>query len=200
MEQQSATSLIGCDYKYAGSYCSVFPYVRGHFSRDFLYRLWCLIEAEGDWPSIMWDRPASDTPIDQLGDLVDWIHSIENLLDPKALLLVQDGLTKEIAGLIWYYRQKEDSAHGVVWISKKYRGTHLSRDAIRMALEYAFYARHWKTVYGVTPWAIARNLLRRCGFTELAKIPEYYGKDVYLMRIKEEDYGQRRTENQRIAS
>jgi len=174
----------------------VWPYARGYFSRDFLYRLWTLIEAENDWSSILWEYEPSETPIDQHGDLVEWIYWMQNLLDPKSLLMVQDGISKEIAGLIWFNRQKADSAYGAIWISKRYRGTPVSREAVSMGLEYAFYARGWKTVYAVTPWAIARNLLRRCGFSQLAKVPEYFGIDVYLMAIKEKDYGRKeRTEN-----
>jgi RimJ/RimL family protein N-acetyltransferase len=196
MEPQSDISPTGSEYRHVGEYCSVWPYVRGHFSRDFLYRLWTLIEAEHDWPSILWEYEPSTTPIDQHGDLVEWIYYMQSLLDPKALLMVQDQLSKEIAGLIWFYRQKEDSAHASIWISKRYRGTALTRDAVSMGLEYAFYARHWKTVYAVTPWAIARNLLKRCGFSQLASVPEYFGRDVHLMAIKEKDYGRkRRTEN-----
>ncbi len=197
MEPQSATYPTG--YKYAGNYCSVFPYVRGHFSRDFLYRLWCLIEAEGDWPSLLWEYEPSDTPIDQHGDLTEWIHFTESYLNPKALLLVQDAISKEIAGLIWFSKQNENSAHGSIWISKLYRGTPLSRESVALGLEYAFYARGWKTIFAVTPWAIARNLLRRCGFSILAKVPQFYVKDVYLMGIEEKDYGRQRTEDQRIA-
>lgn len=176
------------NYRYEGKFCCVYPYARGYFDRDFIYKLWCLIEAEHDWPSIMWESEPSDTPIDQRGDLIEWVHYMESFLDPKALLMVQDNRSKEIAGLIWFNRQRSVSAHGAIWISKAYRGL-FSREAIQLGLEYAFYARHWQTVYAVTPWPVARNLLLKCGWRELAKVPELYGRDVYMMAIKENEYG-----------
>ena len=186
--QQLATSPTGSDYRHEGKFCSVWPYLRGHFERDFLYKLWCIIEAEQDWKSLLWEMPPSDTPIDQRGDLIEWIHYMESILDPKSLLMVQDNQSKEIAGLIWFNRQKPDSAHGAIWMSKKYRGGY-TREAVKLGLEYAFYARGWQTIYAITPWAVARNLLRKCGWTQLAKVPELYGRDVYMMAIKEQNYG-----------
>jgi len=156
--------------------------------------MWSLIEAENDWPSIMWEYEPSDTPISQHGDLVEWIHYMENPFDQKALMLVQDNHSKRVCGLIWFNKMKADSAHGSIWMSKEVRGLPHVREAVKLGLEYAFYARGWKTVYAITPWAIARNLLRRCDFKELATIPEVYGRTTYLMAIKEHDYGQRRPE------
>src|SRR5690349_10415901 len=179
-------------YRHEGTICTVWPYLRGHFDRDFLYSLWTLIEAENDWPSILWEHQESDTPISQHGDLVDWIHYMESLLDPKALLIVQDNLSGRIAGLIWFHRQKAESAHGAIWMSKKYRGQRIVREAVALGLEYAFYARNWKQVFAITPWPIARNLLKRCGFSQLAAVPDMFaGGTVYLMGMKECDYGRR---------
>lgn len=187
---QLDTSRTG--YRHEGLICSVWPYLRGHFGRDFLYHLWCLIEAEKDWPSIFWEYKPSDTPISQHGDVVEWVHYMESLLDPKSLLIVQDNLSGQIAGLIWFNRQKPESAFGSIWISKKFRGQQLPREAVRLGLEYAFYARGWKQVFAITPWPIARNLLKRCGWSELAAVPEMFSRaTVYLMSIKESDYGRR---------
>lgn len=198
MGSQLATSLTG--YSYVDNHVSMFPYVRGHFDRDFLYRLWTLIEAENDWPAIMWDYKESDTPISQHGDLVEWIHYMESPFDPKALMLVQDNDTKRICGLIWFNKIKADSAHGSIWMSREARGQPHVREAVNLGLEYAFYARGWKAVYALTPWAVAKNLLRRCAFTEVAVIPDVFGPKVYLMAIKESDYGQRRRVDTRFSN
>lgn len=188
MEAIQDTSHSGFDYRHEGLVCSVWPYVRGHFGRGFLYHLWSLVEAEKDWHSIMWETPESNTPISQKGDLVSFVHYMESFLDPKSILIVQDNHTREIAGFIWFNRQKPDSAYGSIWISKKYRG-HVSREAVKLGMEYAFHARGWKSLFAVTPWPVARNLLVKCGWRELAKLPEMYNIDVYMLAVKESDHG-----------
>lgn len=182
------TSPSGHRYELEGKLCRVWPYLRGHFSRDFLYRLWLLIEAEGDWPYLFWDSDKSDTPVEMRGDLVEWIHFMETMLDPKTLLLVQSTETQEIAGMIWFNKQKKTSAFGSIWISKKYRGA-LTREAISLGLEFGFYMKRWSTIYAITPWTIARNLLLHCGFKEVAKLRDLVDQEAYLMCLKEEDYG-----------
>lgn len=167
--------------------CSVWPYGRGYFGRAFLYHIWTLVEAENDWDSILWDALESTTPISQKGDLVGFINYMENVFDPKSMLIIQDNASREIAGFIWFNRQKPESAFGSIWVSKKYRG-HVSREAVKLGMNYAFNDRGWKTLYAVTPWPVARNLLTRCGWKLLAKLPEVYKIDVYYLMSKKESF------------
>jgi hypothetical protein len=166
----------------------LFPYLRGHYHRDILHDLWVLIELDNDWERLFWNRRYDTTPVKLKGDLVDWIQFVEHPVDRKSFLIALTNDTHEIAGLVWFYNMTDELAHGSIWMARKFRGLY-TREAVNIGLEYSFYARGWKTVWAGTPWPVARNLLLRCGFKLKNEIDELYGKRLYLLSCKEEDYG-----------
>lgn len=173
---------------------TVVPYVRGYYDRDFLYKLWCLIEAEGDWPRIFWNDPYDrDRPVERYGDLTDWVGFWE--LGNKSWLLVLANDTREIAGLLWFDRQTETNAYGNIWMARKYRGGGYARDTVQLGTEYGLYFRGWKEILTVSPWYMARNLVRRCGWKPLGELSGVYtvcgeAATVYFSKITLEDYEQ----------
>ncbi len=185
MEPQSAISPIGCDL--IGQGITAFPYLRGHYHRDILHDIWCLIELDKDWQTLFWQRRYEETPVPLIGDLVDWIQFVEHPVDRKSFLIMLTNDTREIAGLVWFYNMSDLMAHGSIWMAKKFRGKH-TREAIALGLEYAFKGRNWQSVWAGTPYAIARNLLIRCGFQLRNIVDELYGRPVYLLSCKESDY------------
>lgn len=196
--QQQATSHIGFDRQYTlqGEHVTLWPYVRGHYPRSFLFDVWALIEKAGDWGRFFWDTTGLDTPVPTKGDIVDWVTFVETPVDQKAILVVQAVQGGEICGLVWFNRIQSDCAFGSIWMRPEYRGLAHSREAINVGLEYAFYLRGWKEVFAMTPFPLARNLVKRCGFKDVALLPNVYRiggepTKVHVLGIKEADYGRR---------
>lgn len=181
---------------FEGEHVVIWPYVRGYFPRTTLFDLWHLIEEAGDWQPFFWNETVyPNTPVSQMGDPTDWLSFIEDHRDPKAVLIVQAKSNNEIAGLIWFNHQEPTRAFGSIWMRPKYRGI-ASREAVNLGLEYAFYARGWQEIWATTPFPVARNLIVKCGFREIAWIPGFatVGQNpasIYILRIKESEYGRR---------
>ena len=186
---------------FTGDFCTIWPYARGYYERDMPYKLWTLLEAEGPktWEQIFWDDPYADDPteVPRFGDLVDWMLFM--FRQDRTWLIVQANNTKEICGLIWYEKSPDkELPHGNIWIARQYRGGGYARDAVRLGCEYAFGAMGWDGLYTATPWPVARNLVRRCGWRALPDIPApkvVMGKPVTIypsIIMKEDFYGQRK--------
>lgn len=192
MEPMSDTflSFPEKEYSLVGEHLTLFPYLRGHYHRDILHDVWTLIELDNAWDNLFWNREYDVTPVALRGDLTDWISYVEHPVDRKSFLIALTNDTHEIAGLIWFYNMKDESAQGSIWMARKFNGAY-TREAVLLGLEYGFRARKWQTVWAGTPWPVARNLLLRCGFKLKNEIDELYGKRLYLMSCKEADYARR---------
>jgi RimJ/RimL family protein N-acetyltransferase len=159
---------------------NIVPYLRGHLSRDILGRLWQMIEEAGDWGKIFANDKTQDTPVSTVGDLVDWIHYIENPHQPTILLIgIADN---EIVGFMWFKKFQRGQECGI-WVKPSFRGLH-SRTLVNKCLDFMFTKHDVPVIYGVTTHAVARNLAKKCGFVDEAKIDNMY----YLTVTKEQFY------------
>lgn len=171
-----------------GQTVRLWPYVRGLYSRDVLYRLWRLIEDAHASGRLFW---ASTEPVEQRGDLSFFIKFVET---PERLLVLLTSLdSSEIVGCVWFddivphYR-----CFGSIFIRPESRGV-ASQEAMRLCLHYAFHLLHIKSVWGITPWADARALCLKSGFRVVATLPAFAliegaSHDVSVLRIEKETF------------
>jgi len=155
------------------------------------FELWAVMEQANAWPFLFWDQTEYEkTPVPICGDPADFVKFMAD----KQFLIFQSRETGEIAGCIWFDKiKKGQSAFGSIWMLPKFRGQP-SREAVRIGMEYGFYAMGWPTIWALTPWPIARNLIKHCGFEDVVVIPGLYvvgdrPADVYLLKAEETNYG-----------
>jgi len=172
-----------------GTRIRLWPYVRGVYGRDTLYRLWCVIEEAQAGPLLFW---ASQDQPEIHSDLVAFVKFFD---DPTRLLQVVTNIdSTEIIGCIWFdeivprYR-----AFGSMFIVPKFQGGTYSREAMDMGLRYAFEILELKQVWGATPWLPARRLCLRSGFEVVAMLPGFtlvngVPVDVTILRIMKEQF------------
>lgn len=159
------------------------PYLRGHSPRAILGSLWSHIEEAGDWEKLLWEeQPGENGPVLTKGDLVDWVTMIENPYDPAKLAMGIEKATNNLAGVSFFKQFKGTSAHGSFWMKPIYRGVH-SRDFLNLTMRYAYEVLQLDLVYACTPHTIARNLIKKVGFKDKAKI-----KGTYLLTNEKEDF------------
>lgn len=161
--------------------------MRGYSDRHVLAGLWQLIEESGDWDNLVWEDNYASTPVDTKGDLVDWVFTIENPHDPAVLLMGVEEETNKIVGLVWFKQIKPHKANAAIWVKPEYRGAY-SRELVDLGLKHAFEVEGWEVVFAATPHHIARNLIKKSGFQDQAKIQDIF----YLTCEKENFYGKRR--------
>ncbi len=150
-----------------GQTVRIWPYARGLYPRDTLYRLWRVIEECGAGPKLFW---GSHDPATIHSDLTAFVKFFDDT-QTRCLLVVTTPDAQEIAGAIWFddfvpqYR-----CFGSIFIRPKYAGAP-AMEAVHLALNYAFTALDVRQVWGVTPWKTAKALCQRCGFDVVATLP-----------------------------
>lgn len=164
------------------------PYLRGYSPRAILGSLWASIEEAGDWDNLFWEEKYDeDRPILMKGDLVDWIYTIEHPYDPATLLMGLEKTTDKLVGISFFKQIKRTSAHGSLWMKPEFRGKY-SRDFLDLTMRHVFEVQNLSLVYACTPHHLARNLIKKVGFKDQAKI-----QSTYLLTCEKEDfYGKRR--------
>lgn len=165
----------------------IVPYLRGYSHRAVLGHLWANIEEAGDWDKLFWESKYDENcPQKFRGDLVDWIYTMEHPYDPARLLMGIEKSSEELVGISFYKQIKNKSAHGAIWVKPKFRGKY-SRDFLDLTLRDAFEIQELDLVYACTPWPIARNLIKKTGFKDQAKI-----QGVYLLTCEKDDFYEQR--------
>lgn len=166
----------------------IWPYVRGCYGRDILYRLWRMIEDSGDGRSLFWG--SHDDPLIH-GDLVAFVKFCE---DPQRILLMittRDG--SDLAGLAWFDDVVPTlRAFGSIYIAPSHRGP-FSEEAARLCLTYAFDLLNVESIWGITPWRAAVALCDRCGFERVTVLPAFTKfndtvSDVTVLRLTKESF------------
>ena len=169
----------------------LWPYIRGVYSKDVLYRLWRVVEESGAGPSLCWGQ---HDPEPMRHDLPSFVRFAEDPGRHLFLLTNDDG--KEIVGCLWFddiipnYR-----CFGSIFMRPSHRGDE-SLEAMRLGLAYAFGPLHMQQVWGITPWNAAKQLCLAVGFAEVAVLPGFawvHGRpqDVTVLRLIKETYGER---------
>ena len=151
-----------------GERVKLWPYARGIYARDILYRLWRVVE-DHEAASKMFCGSQDEDILK--GDLVSFVKYFD---DPGRYLLIVTDLTgDDIAGCIWFDDlMPKFRAFGSVFMRQKYGGEG-SMEAVRMALGYAYTVLEVESVWGVTPWRTAKQLCTRCGFEDVALLPAF---------------------------
>lgn len=156
---------------------SLWAYSRGEAARDLPYLLWKMVEEAGDWHKIIPQNINDDsTRIELHGDLIHWMEWLRD----KAIVIIAHNETGDICGFGWYSDQIGGTALTSIWIAPRWRGL-ITREAVFAGIKFGYEMLGLKTLQTITPWPIARNLAKKCGFKEVAFIPKHFGPDMWLL-------------------
>ena len=148
-----------------GELVTLWPYVRGRYARDILYKLWYMIESEGGTGRLFWGQQVQDEAL--RGDLPAFVETAQQRL----VLIVQDNKDQDLAGLFWFedwiLKQRATIS---VYMRKQSRGP-AAREAMKIALRYAYEIMDVSHVWGLTPFVEACRYAERCGFKHLCDLP-----------------------------
>lgn len=134
----------------------LWPYARGVYPRDTLYRVWAMIEKENGHRRLFYAQACEHQG--ERGDLESFCAQFLG----KLVFLVEIGLGR-IAGLIWFDQVQHQTAHINVWSSKAAFGAPF-RQAVHLSLGHVRQAFGWQRVWAYTPWPEAKKLALDCGF------------------------------------
>jgi RimJ/RimL family protein N-acetyltransferase len=174
-----------------GKLVRLWPYQRGAYARDAIYALWRMVENSKAGHKLFWGSHDPDAIHSDLTAFCEFFDPIRN--PGRLLLMVQTIETNTLAGLIWF----DDiipkfRAFGSIFILPQYRGE-ASREAVHVALRFAFEVQEWQSVWGVTPWPEAAKLIEKAGFERLAILPNFalvqgQPKSVFIYVISKEKF------------
>lgn len=194
MEPSSTASAPSNLFFLKGTYVHVLPFVKNFYPRDFLYRLWKIIEDEHAMRLVFhgrFNRPAT-SPVDTRCDLMEFMEAFLTTKD-SVFLIIADAKKDEIAGLIWFDNCVPGySAHSNIFMRQRYWGKP-AREAGIIGARYAFEILGLSCLWGFTPWKAARNFAVSIGFKYLESLPGYSvveGKkrDMMIVQLKKEDF------------
>lgn len=167
----------------------IWPYVRGEYPRDTMYKIWAMVEEAKAAEHLFW---GSQEPDAIKGDLTAVVKFFD---DPnRVLLMVATEDNKDLIGFLWF----DDFIPGLrcfgsVFIKPQYRGK-LGNAGIIKACQYIFDMCEVQTIWGVTPWREARSAVMACGFQTVAQLRNFVrvGSEVLDAHIvkKERTHGQ----------
>ena len=163
----------------------LWPYIRGNVPRGTSLALWQMIEAEGGMERLFYGQVPTPSAYSTIGDPAEFLALLHK---PNTLpFLVQDQKTEAMVGLWWF----DDVVPGFrasanIWMSRKSWGKP-AREATRTAVEYGFNKLGFVSVWGFTPWPIAKEHAVACGFKEITTLPGYVcldgrERDVFVLR------------------
>lgn len=175
-----------------GEQCELFPYHRGAFPRDTLYRLWAIMEEDGAADKVFHGQPIDETlPQSTRGDLFSFCELFSHPM--RFLLMVVAKATGEFAGLIWFDDLVAgERASANLFFRRKYYGP-LAMEAGQISLRYAFAHLNVKVLWAFTPWKEAAGYARRLGFKHIATLAAFTRvngqmQDVQILRLPREEY------------
>lgn len=158
-----------------GQHVIVWPFAPGFYARDMLYRLWSIVEQDGEIDKLLhgaFALPSHDI-VDCRGDLVTFVQT---LAKPDVFLLVAQTRAKdEIAAFFWLdsFAAVNHRAHANVYVRKQFRGVE-GLEASRIALRYCHEIIQVKNIWMQTPWTGAVAYGVRIGFERVATLPGFY--------------------------
>lgn len=158
-----------------GQHVIVWPFAPGFYARDMLYRLWSIVEQDGEMDKLLHNSfalPSHDI-VDCRGDLVSFIQQLSR---PDIFLLVaQDRERDEIAAFFWLdsFAAINHRAHANVYVRKEFRGV-AGLEASRIALRYCHEIIQVKNIWIQTPWEGAIAYAVRIGFERVARLPRFH--------------------------
>lgn len=165
-----------------GEQVRLWPYARGVYARDVLYRLWLMVEESKDMGNLFW---GSQDPEAIRGDLPSFCKFFD---DPNRVLIVvatPDG--SDLIGFLFFDDFVTDyRCFGSVYIKPDYRGTE-TREAITMSCDLIFNKFHLEAIWGATLSKAAVLACRMVGFEQMATLPEFTRvdgqvRDAYIVR------------------
>lgn len=175
--------------RYIGTQVRLWPYLRGAYAKDLLYRLWVLVEQADAFHQLFWGL---HEPEARHGDLEHFCRFFGE--DSGRQLFIVESTTKdEIAGFLWLDDVvPAHRAMGSVFMAKDYRGKAAS-EAVRLFCDYAFTNLGLQSIWGVTPWPQAASLISGVGFERIAVLPAFavvqgVSHDVRIFRLMKESF------------
>lgn len=165
---------------------SLWAYSRGEAARDLPWIIWRMVEDAGDWDKLVhWNPPEEDSRVPVRGDLIEFIEWMKG----KLFVLAVNNATGDIVGFGWYSDIRNGTALTSIWVNPLHRGK-FSREITFAGIKFGYEMLGLETLQTMTPWPIARNLARKCGFKDIAFIPKHFGIDTWLLEHKKEKTSQ----------
>lgn len=175
--------------RYIGQHVRLWPYLRGAYSKDLLYRLWALVAKEEAFHHLFWGLHEVES---RHGDLEHFCRFFGEETG-RQLFIVQAIEKDELAGFLWlddvvpFHR-----GIGSVFMSPAYRGK-AAAEAVRLFCDYCFTNMGIQSIWGVTPWPEAANLIMGVGFERMALLPQFamvkgISHDVRIFRLLKEQF------------
>ena len=164
----------------------LWPYVPGVYRRDALYRVWALMEQDGETIRAFWDRASSP---ETCADLASFIKTFDGV--PTTQLAMVEG-PGGLIGCIWCSEiMIGHQAFISIWMRKDSR-TYAQAAAIQ-AITHAFQAWELRQLWAITPWHNALALAVRLGFEHIATLPDYCrfpdrSYDAHVLRLTKETW------------
>lgn len=155
--------------RYIGKQVRLWPYLRGAYSKDLLYRLWALVATADAFHQLFWGLHEHESRHGDLEHLCRYFGEDAG----RQLFIVQAVDKDELAGFLWLddvvpgYR-----GIGSVFMSPDYRGK-AAQEAVRLFCDYCFTVIGIQSIWGVTPWPQAASLITEVGFERRAVLPDF---------------------------
>jgi len=172
-----------------GRLVRLWPYLRGAYPKDTLYRLWRLVEEAKAFHQLFWGL---HTVEEKHGDLEHFCRYFSED-SGRLLFIVQNTNMDEIAGFLWFDDVIPNTrAIGSVFMALGYRGK-AGIEAVRLFCDYGFEELKLQAIWGVTPWPQAARLITEVGFDRMAVLPDFaqvdgIDHDVRVFRLRKEQF------------
>lgn len=146
----------------------LFPYLRGEYPRDTMYKIWHMVEEAKASSHLFW---GSQDPDAIKGDLTAICRFFD---DPgRALIMLATEDNKDLIGFLWF----DDFIPGLrcfgsVFIRPQYRGK-VGNAGIVKACQYVFDVLNVQAIWGITPWREARSAVVACGFQQVTVLKAF---------------------------
>ena len=174
----------------AGEHVIMWPYARGVYPPDTLYRLWKAFHGSGMVDLAFYGSlagPERAVPHD-LEEMVSYLSS-------TVLLIAQSKEHDEIAGAFWFSGVSIGAqAAGNCFYLRKFWGDP-AREATRIAFNYGFEELDLQQIWGFSPWMTAIKHAVSCGAEQVATLPDFIrikgvNRAIHVCRItREKGYG-----------
>ena len=175
-----------------GKHVRMWPYSRGEFPRDVLYRLWRATEGLEDLIFFGSDDDNMSS-YKRRGDLTEFMIY---MAEPTRFVLIAE-VKDEIAGAFWIDQVKPRFSGAASYFYRRKFWGHAAREASSIGCRYGFEILELEQLWGMTPWMTSIKHARVQGAKLIATLPGFYlidglPHDCYVSRLTKEDYYGRR--------
>lgn len=175
--------------RYIGQQVRLWPYLRGAYTKDVLYRLWLLVAKAEGFHQLFWGLHETES---RHGDLEHFCRYFSE--ESGRQLFIMEAVQKdEIAGFLWL-DEVVPSYRGIgsIFMSPAYRGK-AATEAVRLFCDYIFTYVELQSIWGVTPWPQAARIITEVGFERVAVLPQFalvqgISYDVRIFRLLREQF------------